>query len=56
MTIPQISLIRRRTFLKSTVVAGSTIAFPRVLPRRVFGANERLNIAAIGSGGKARWI
>ncbi|MAZ11707.1 MAG: oxidoreductase, partial [Verrucomicrobiales bacterium] len=54
MTTPQISLIRRRTFLKSTVVAGSAIAFPRVLPRRVFGANERLNIAAIGSGGKGQ--
>ena len=25
-----------------------------VLPRRVFGANERLNIAAIGSGGKGQ--
>ena len=25
-----------------------------VVPRRVFGANERLNIAAIGSGGKGQ--
>ena len=54
MTTTQISSIHRRAFLKSTVVAGSAIAFPMVLPRRVFGANERLNIAAIGSGGKGQ--
>ena len=35
-------------------MATGAIAFPMVVPRRVFGANERLNIAAIGSGGKGQ--
>ena len=54
MTTPQVSLIRRRAFLKSAAVAGAGVAFPMVVPRRVFGANERLNVAAIGSGGKGQ--
>jgi predicted dehydrogenase len=39
----------RRAFLGSA--AASTLAFT-FLPRRVFGANERLNVACIGVGGK----
>ena len=54
MTSPQISSIRRRAFLKSAAVAGAGVAFPMGVPRRVFGANERLNVAAIGSGGKGQ--
>ncbi|HAH99215.1 MAG TPA: oxidoreductase, partial [Verrucomicrobiales bacterium] len=54
MTTPQISPIRRREFLKTATLTGAGVAFPMVLPRRVFGANERLNIAAIGSGGKGQ--
>ena len=54
MTTPQISPIRRRAFLKTAALTGAGVAFPMVLPRRVFGANERLNIAAIGSGGKGQ--
>ncbi len=34
------------------MVAGATLAFPFVSSRNVFGANARLNIAAIGAGGK----
>jgi predicted dehydrogenase len=41
--------ITRRTFVGSA--AASAFAFT-YLPRRVFGANERLNIAGIGVGGK----
>ncbi len=54
MTTPQVSLIRRRAFLKTAAVAGAGVTFPMVVPRRVFGANERLNVAAIGSGGKGQ--
>ena len=35
-------------------MAGAGVAFPMVVPRRVFIANERLNVAAIGSGGKGQ--
>ena len=54
MTNPQISPIRRRAFLKTAAVAGAGVVFPMVVPRRVFGANQRLNVAAIGSGGKGQ--
>jgi len=36
----------------STAVAASTLAFPFVSSRNVLGANSRLNIAAVGAGGK----
>ncbi len=42
----------RRSFLRSavstTAVAASAFAAPMILPRRVFGANERIAIGAIG--------
>ncbi len=41
--------ISRRQFAKGTAAA---LAIPIFLPSRVFGANERLNVAAIGAGGK----
>ncbi|MDB5356678.1 MAG: oxidoreductase domain protein [Phycisphaerales bacterium] len=44
--------ISRRRFLQSSAAAGALVAFPMVVPARVIGANERLNIAAIGAGGK----
>ena len=44
--------ITRRQFVKSTVVATGALAFPFVASRNVLGANERLNIAGIGVGGK----
>lgn len=47
--------ISRRTFLKSsTVAAGAAIAFPYVSARNIVGANNRLNIACVGVGGKGR--
>ena len=39
----------RRTFLSQTgLAAASAFAAPLVLPRRVFGANDRITIGAIG--------
>src|SRR5262245_50080720 len=38
----------RRTFLKTSAL----ISLPLFVPARVFGANERLNIGAIGVGGR----
>lgn len=42
-------MITRRNFLTKSAIAFAGIQF---LPRTVFGANERLNIAFIGAGGK----
>lgn len=48
----------RRAFLKRVALAGTGLmAAPLVLPSRVFGAtapSKRLNIAAIGTGGRCR--
>lgn len=41
----------RRTFLKAS--AASLVA-PYFVPARAFGANDRLNVAAVGVGGKGR--
>ncbi|MBL66906.1 MAG: oxidoreductase [Verrucomicrobiales bacterium] len=41
-----------RRFTRRTVLAASALAIPTFLPSRVFGANERLNVAGIGAGGK----
>src|SRR3989441_9412596 len=45
------SLTRRR-FVKRTALAASALSFPFVATRNVLGANNRLNIAGIGVGGK----
>ena len=39
--------LTRRRFLQA-----SAVALPAFVPSRVFGANDRLNVAAIGCGGK----
>jgi predicted dehydrogenase len=46
------SPINRRQFLRRTGMAAGAIAFPFVSSRNVLGANTRLNVAAIGAGGK----
>jgi len=46
------SALSRRQFVQRTGLAASALALPTFLPSRVFGANERLNVAAIGAGGK----
>jgi len=44
--------ITRRQFVKRTAVVAGALSFPFVARRNVLGANERLNIAGIGIGGK----
>jgi len=45
------SRLTRRSFLAAT---GATATIPLILPRRVWGANEKLNHACIGVGGMGR--
>lgn len=42
----------RRDFLKQSVVAGASAAFTAASWSRVYGANDKLNIASVGPGGK----
>ena len=44
--------LNRRSFLKSTTIAGAAISLPAMQYSRVYGANSRLGIASIGTGGK----
>jgi predicted dehydrogenase len=42
----------RRRFLRTSALAGSALTLPLFVPGRVWGANERLNLAAIGAAGR----
>jgi len=42
----------RREFLKGSLLAGSALTLPAIQYSRVLGANSRLGIASIGTGGK----
>ena len=42
----------RRSFFKTLAITGSSLAFPAVSYSRVLGANERLRVASVGTGGK----
>src|SRR5690349_16137997 len=53
-SLPMQSRATRRTFVKSLAAAGLAAATPASSWARVLGANERLNIASIGTGGKGR--
>jgi len=57
ITSPSVSQssLNRRLFLRQTTLAGIAVAFPFVSRRNVLGANDRLNIAGIGVGGKG-WV
>jgi len=44
--------ITRRAFVRRSALASAALTFPFVAARNVYGANSRLNIAAIGAGGK----
>jgi predicted dehydrogenase len=44
--------ISRRSFIKRAGLVGTALNFPFVSARNILGANNRLNIAAIGAGGK----
>jgi predicted dehydrogenase len=42
----------RRRFIRNSAVAASALAVPAVVPRRVLGANETVQLAQIGCGGR----
>ncbi len=42
----------RRDFIRKTAVASSLFAMPTIIPRRAFGANDRIVTAHIGVGGQ----
>ena len=44
--------LNRRAFLRWSTLAAAGATFPLIAPARVWGANERLNLAAIGAGGR----
>lgn len=46
--------ISRRSFLKTSSLASlvATVGFPMIVPSRVFGANDKIVMAAIGTGGQ----
>ncbi len=45
-------LFNRRSLIKSAALAGTALALPALQYSRVYGANSRLGIASIGTGGK----
>jgi len=48
------TIFGRRDFLKSSAVVASAVAMSAVNYKRVMGANERLRVASIGTGGKGK--
>lgn len=46
--------VNRRNFLKTATAAGLASSLYRVMPARAHGANNRINLAAIGVGGKGQ--
>ncbi|HTI69619.1 MAG TPA: Gfo/Idh/MocA family oxidoreductase [Candidatus Limnocylindria bacterium] len=50
--LPNSNALSRRGFLTRSTVAATVLAFPFISRLPVLGANERLNIAGIGVGGK----
>lgn len=46
--------ISRRSFVRQSSALAATLAVPTILPRSVFGANNKLNIATIGALGKGQ--
>ena len=45
-------LTSRRQFMKQMAVAGTALSFPAISYSRVLGANDRLRVASVGTGGK----
>lgn len=50
--------LNRRSFLKASSLAGlaAAIGFPTIIPSRAFGANDKIVMAAIGTGGQGTHI
>ena len=38
----------RRSFIRQSSALATALAMPTILPKSVFGANQKLNIATIG--------
>ncbi|HLN29578.1 MAG TPA: Gfo/Idh/MocA family oxidoreductase [Gemmataceae bacterium] len=51
--MPQ-SNVNRRDFLKSTAVGATALSLTAASAKRVFGANERIGIAFLGTGGRCQ--
>lgn len=46
--------VSRRAFVRQSSALATALAMPTILPRNVFGANDKLNIAVIGALGKGQ--
>src|SRR4051812_50162108 len=44
--------LTRRRFIRGSVGVAGALAFPMVVSSRAFGANDRVQVACIGAGGK----
>lgn len=44
----------RRSFIRQSSALATALAMPTILPKNVFGANQKLNIATIGAMGKGQ--
>ncbi len=44
--------IGRRNFLKAAGTSAASFTIPQASPARTYAANEKLNIACIGAGGR----
>jgi len=49
-------LLTRRRFLKQTTTASSALVFASPFSQSVMGANEKLNVALIGCGGRGGYV
>lgn len=52
MTSPSTRKTTRRQFVKALGIAGTALAMPAFSYSKVLGANERLRVASVGTGGK----
>src|SRR5438045_8777978 len=44
--------LTRRRFIRGSVGVAGALAFPTIVSSRAFGANDRVQVACIGAGGK----
>ncbi|NOX54713.1 MAG: Gfo/Idh/MocA family oxidoreductase [Planctomycetes bacterium] len=56
MTAIQRNRVTRRSFLVRTVSAAGPLLLTEGLSSRTYAANEKLNIALVGVGGRGRWF
>src|ERR1035438_3497780 len=46
----------RRQFLKRTALGAGVAAFPTIIPKQVWGANDRIQVGLIGTGGRGNLL